>query len=129
VVIRRCKSKKDRKHKGQKKKVKRTNNYLPNITQKIIDPAIMIPLTSGVNPKEYNEKWTGEIFKVTHRIMRGGLPIYRLKDFHDEEIKGTFYQSELQKVDVRDDDIWKIEKILKTKGKGNNKQYFIKWLH
>ena len=89
----------------------------------------MIPLTSGVNPREYNEKWTGEIFNVTHRIMRGGFPIYRLKDFHDEEIKVTFYQSELQKVDVRDDDIWKIEKILKTKGKGNNKQYFIKCLH
>ena len=61
--------------------------------------------------------------------MRGGLPINKLKDFHDEEIKGTFYQSELQKVDVWDDDIWKIEKILKKKGKGNNKQYFIKWLH
>jgi hypothetical protein len=56
--------------------------------------------------------------------MRGGLSIYRLKDFHDEEIKGTFYQSELQKVDVRDDDIWKIEKILKTKGKATNKPYF-----
>ena len=28
-----------------------------------------------------------------------------------------------------DDDIWKIEKILKTKGTGNNKHYFIKWLH
>ena len=53
--------------------------------------------------------------------MRGGLPIYRLKDFHDEEIKGTLYQSKLQNVDVRDDDIWNIEKILKTKGKGNNK--------
>ena len=62
--------------------------------------------------------------------MRGGLLIYRLKDFRDEEINGTFYQSELQKVDVWDDDILqKIEKILKTKGKGNNKQYFIKWLH
>jgi hypothetical protein len=24
---------------------------------------------------------------------------------------------------------WKIEKILKTKGTGNNKHYFIKWLH
>jgi hypothetical protein len=70
----------DRQHKGQKKKVKRTNNYLPNITQKIKDQAIMIPLTSGVNPREYNEKWTGEIFNVTHRIMRGGFPIYRLKD-------------------------------------------------
>ena len=51
-------------------------------------------------------------------ILRGGLPIYRLEDFPDEEIKGTFYQSDLQKVDVRDDDIRKIEKILKTKGKG-----------
>ena len=40
--------------------------------------------------------------------MRGGLLLYRLKDFHNEEINGTFYQSELQKVDVRDDDIWKI---------------------
>jgi hypothetical protein len=79
--------------------------------------------------REYDEKWTGEIFKAAQRIMHGGLPIYRLKDFHDEEIKGTFYQSELQKVDVRDDDIWKIEKILKKKGKGNNKQYVIKWLH
>ena len=37
--------------------------------------------------------------------MRGGLLIYRLKDFRDEEINGTFYQSELQKVDVWDDDI------------------------
>jgi hypothetical protein len=35
----------------------------------------------------------------------------------------------VEKVDVRDDDIWKIEKILKTKGTGNNKHYFIKWLH
>jgi hypothetical protein len=38
--------------------------------------------------------------------MRVGFPIYRLKDFHDEEIKGTFYQSELQQVDVRDDGIY-----------------------
>jgi hypothetical protein len=58
-------------------------------------------------------------FQQISVILR--LPKYRLKDFHDEEIKGTFYQSELQKVDVRDDDIWNIEKILKTKGKGNNK--------
>jgi hypothetical protein len=58
--------------------------------------------------------------------MRGGLPIYRLKDFYDEEIKGTFYQSELKKVDIRDYAMWKIERILKTKGKGNNKHYFVK---
>ena len=90
---------------------------------------VRITYIRNIFTREYDDKWTGEIFKVTQRIMRGGLPIYRLKDVHDEENKGTFYQSELQKVDVRNDDIWKIEKILKTKGKGNNQQYFIKWLH
>ena len=79
--------------------------------------------------KRIRREGTGEIFKVFQLIMRGGLQIYRLKDICDEEIKGTFCQSELQKVDIRDDDMWKIEKIMKTKGKGNNKQYFVKWLH
>jgi hypothetical protein len=90
---------------------------------------VRITYIRNIFTREYDELWTSEIIKVTQRIMRGGLPIYRLKNFHDEEIKRTFYQSELQRVDVRDDDIWKIETILKTKGKGNNKQYFIKWLH
>ena len=45
------------------------------------------------------------------------------------EIKGTFYQSELQKVEVRDDDMWKVENILKTRGRGVNKQYYVKWLY
>jgi hypothetical protein len=35
--------------------------------------------------REYDEKWTGEIFKISQKILRGGLPLYRLKDFHDEE--------------------------------------------
>jgi len=36
-VIRICKSKKDRQHNGQKKKDKRTNNDLQNITHKTKD--------------------------------------------------------------------------------------------
>ena len=79
--------------------------------------------------REYDQKWSGEIFKVSQRILRGGLPVYRLVDFNNEEIRGTFYQAELQKVEVRDDDLWKVEKILKTRGKGRNKQHFVKWLH
>ena len=55
--------------------------------------------------REYHEKWMGEIFKISQRILRGGLPVYRIKDFNDDEIKGTFYHSELQKTDVKDDDL------------------------
>jgi hypothetical protein len=32
-------------------------------------------------------------------------------------------------VDVRDDDEFKVETILRTKGRGRNKQYLMKWLH
>ena len=34
---------------------------------------------------------------ITRRYLRGGLPIYKIKDYHDDDIQGTFYQSELQK--------------------------------
>ena len=30
---------------------------------------------------------------------------------------------------MTDTDLWKVENVLKTKGKGRNKQYFVKWLH
>ena len=30
---------------------------------------------------------------------------------------------------MRDTDTFKVEKILKTKGRGQNKQYFVKWIH
>ena len=47
----------------------------------------------------------------------------------DEVITGIFYQAELQKVDVRNDVAFKIEKILKTHGRQPNKQHFVKLLH
>ena len=83
----------------------------------------------NVFTREYDDKWTGEIFTISQKILRGGLPLYRLKDYNGETIDGTFYQSELQKVDVQDDDMWKIESVLKTRGKGSNKQFYVKWLH
>ena len=89
---------------------------------------VIITDIRNIFTRVYADKWTGEIFRHTQRIMRGGLPIY-WRILMTKKLKGTFYQSELQKVDVRDDDTGKLENILTTKGKGNNKQYFIKWLH
>ena len=47
--------------------------------------------------------------------------MYRIEYLNGEEIKGTLYQSEMQKVEVRDDDMWKVEQVLK--------QHFVKWLN
>jgi hypothetical protein len=77
--------------------------------------------------RAYHQTFSGELFKVYKRYHRGTLPIYRLKDMQQDEIKGTFNESELQKVDIDPNQTWKIEKILKSRGKGRNKQLFVKW--
>ncbi|WAR04801.1 YMD3-like protein [Mya arenaria] len=81
----------------------------------------------NVFTRAYDETYSGEVFKVQKRYHRGTIPIYRLVDLQDEEIKGTFYESELQKVNYDPDQSFKIDKILKTKGKGQHKQYFVKY--
>ncbi|WAR04400.1 hypothetical protein MAR_019769 [Mya arenaria] len=75
----------------------------------------------------------GNYVRISHlrnihkRYHRGTLPIYRLRDLQDEEIKRTFDESELQKITFDSDQTFKIDKIEKTKGKGKHKQYFVKW--
>ena len=75
--------------------------------------------------KGYKPNFSKEIFTVTKQIPRDP-PVYKLKDYDDEELKGTFYDKELQKV-LKQDDIYEVEKILKKRGRGRNIQYFVKW--
>ena len=90
---------------------------------------VRISAISSIFDREYDQKWSGEIFTISHRFLRNDIPVYKIKDYDGEAITGTFYQPELQKIEVRDDDTFKVEKILKTKGRGHNKQYLVKWLH
>jgi hypothetical protein len=57
---------------------------------------VQISHLRNVFSREYDEKWSREIFVISERRIRGGLPIYRLKDYLNEEINGTFYKPELQ---------------------------------
>ena len=49
------------------------------------------------------------------------MPYYYLKDLNNEKLKGSFYEQVLQK--TKQDDLYTIEKILKTK----NNKIFVKW--
>lgn len=79
--------------------------------------------------REYDHKWTGEIFTVKQRFKRSGQPVYRLSDYNQEPIDGTLYQNELSLADLDDNNLFKIENIIKERGKGVNKEYFVKWLY
>jgi hypothetical protein len=83
-----------------------------------VNDRVRITHTKHVFQREYGQKWTGEIFVVSQRYLSQGIPVYKLKDFAEEPITGTFYEQELQRVDKKEDEVWKVEKIIKTRKKG-----------
>ena len=76
--------------------------------------------------KGYLPGWTEEIFTISKRISRRP-PVYQLKDYNDEELEGTFYESELQEV-KKEDDVYKVEKIIKQRKRRGQTEYYVKWL-
>jgi len=54
-------------------------------------------------------------------------PLYTLRDLQNRPIVGRFYEHELQKITILPDHLYKIDKILETKGRGRSKRYLVKW--
>ena len=91
---------------------------------------VRVSSLKGIFDREYDFKWSGKIFIVKNRYRRDGINVYRLKDFMDEDIKGGFYEVELQKVKVDDENkLWKISKVLKTRKNKGRKEHLVRWLH
>ena len=78
--------------------------------------------------REYNTRWSEEIFKIRNRLSRENIPVYKLIDLKEENVRGTFYESELQKVHLSSNTLYKIEKIVKTRTRKRKKQHLVKWL-
>ena len=70
--------------------------------------------------KGYTPRWTEEVFTVL-QIQNTDPPTYKISDHHGEEIQGTFYEQEMQKMNQ---DIFRIEKIIR---KQKNRS-LVKWL-
>lgn len=75
----------------------------------------------------HDEKWTTEIFKIVGRLEHSGIPKYRLEDLQGENIKGTFYDGELQKVPYSEDNSFEVEEIVERRGRGDDREVFVKW--
>ena len=70
--------------------------------------------------KGYTPRWTEEIFTIDE-VLRTDPPTYKIKDYNDERIQGSFYEPELQ---MTSQDIYRIEKVIEKRG---NKA-LVKWL-
>lgn len=76
----------------------------------------------------YKEQSQQEIFKIHAIKSTFKIPMYILSSYNGKEIiKGAFYSFELTKVDAESEDIFRIEKVLRTRKRNNVTQHFVKW--
>ena len=68
-----------------------------------------------------------EIFEVIKSFKQFGIHKYHLCDLDGEDIKGTFYESELQLVVYSAQGSFKVEKEIERRGHGNKQEVLVKW--
>ena len=84
---------------------------------------VMLSKVRRTFKKGYLPGWTEEIF-IVDRVLNTYVPSYKIKKYDETPLKGTFYEEELQKVDIGDKDtFFRIEKVLKRK----DEKALVKW--
>lgn len=78
--------------------------------------------------KAYEGGWTLELFRIVRIDTSRQPPVYILEDLAGDKIDGYFYEQELSRVhkDLTSD-VFEIDKVLRSKGSGRKKEYFVSW--
>lgn len=88
---------------------------------------VRISKVKNVFAKGYLPNWTEELFTVAEINAKYKPITYRLKDYHNEMIEGSFYREEIQKVRPQQSDTFLVEKIIRTQKRGNVPWCLVKW--
>ena len=95
---------------------KEVNNNDPKFK---VGDHVRISKYKNIFPKGYTPNWSEEVFVI--KKIRNTVPwTYVIDDLNGEEITGTFYEKELEKIDQQE---FRIEKVIKKKGDKLN----VKW--
>ena len=78
--------------------------------------------------RDHHQKWTQELFTVAGRRRKDLHKMYKLVDQMREEVQGSFYENELQKVSKPDNALYHVEKILKRRKRRGQQEVFVKWV-
>ena len=69
------------------------------------------------------------IFKIGTHFRREGIPVYIILDWDNERVEGTFYEPQLQAVNVDLTTEYHIDKIVKRRVRNKRKEVLVSWLH
>lgn len=86
---------------------------------------VRINTTKMIFQKGYEANFTIEVFKIV-KVYKRFPPVYKVKDLADEDIKGTFYERELQK--ANEPKTFKLNKVIRDRTKKGVKQCYVSWI-
>ena len=93
----------------------------PGMTPKFsVGDKVRITKKKKTFEKGYTPRWTEEVFEVSE-IQYTNPPTYKIKDWNNEKIVGSFYEPEMQKTHQF---TFRIEKVLRKRGN----KVLVKWL-
>lgn len=75
----------------------------------------------------YHQSFTTEIWRIKEVLTNLPLPRYKVSDENGDELTQILNENELIKYEPQSD-IYQIERVLKTRGRGNKRQFFVKWM-
>ena len=78
--------------------------------------------------KNFDQNWSDEVFRVIEIDTSTSPTMYVLEHLYKEVILEKFYKQKLQDIFKTPPEVFRIEKVLKTKGIGNYKQHLVKWV-
>ena len=101
------------------------NKKMKKLKFKIGD-RVRISYSKAVFDKGYYPNYTDELYKI--KAIKSKIPpMYSIEDSTGEEIKGSFYESEMVKTQQKED-VYLIEKVIETKKINGKKMALVKWL-
>ncbi|XP_032226592.2 uncharacterized protein LOC116609882 [Nematostella vectensis] len=91
---------------------------------------VRISKVKHVFAKGYFPNLTEEVFTVGQRYYNTNQKnyAYRLCEYDGTWLEGRFCEPELQHVSLDEQrDLFRIERVIRTRGKGRNEEYFVQW--
>ncbi|KAJ8911786.1 hypothetical protein NQ315_008839 [Exocentrus adspersus] len=88
---------------------------------------VRISKHKSVFDKSYSGKWTPELFKIV-KVKPTKPPTYFLEDIDGTEIKGAFYEQELQR--TKHLDVYLVEQVLRHRRGAalGSREHYVKWI-
>ena len=99
----------------------------PNIAFKFnVGDTVRISVGKKLMDKGFTPNYTEELFTIDSRFKSDGFPQYKLREHNGDLLLGSFYNEEVLRM-RKSDAVYRIENIIKTRGRGKKRMHYVHW--